>query len=71
MQSLVGTGVALVTPFKKDLSVDGKYLIIASRHIITYNKHETVIEIARDSTNDKSTYISSPDQNRMLQGFTI
>jgi hypothetical protein len=56
---------------EKDLSVDGKYLIIASRHIITYNKHETVIEIARDSTNDKSTYVSSPDQNRMLQGFTI
>jgi hypothetical protein len=56
---------------EKDLSVDGKYLIIASRHIITYNKHETVIEVARDSTNDKSTYVSSPDQNRMLQGFTI
>jgi hypothetical protein len=56
---------------EKDLSVDGKYLIIASRHIITYNKHETVIEIARDSTNDKNTYVSSPDQNRMLQGFTI
>ena len=27
MQSLIGTGVALVTPFKKDFSVDTEALI--------------------------------------------
>lgn len=32
-----------------DKSLSGKYLIIGARHIIKYNKHETVIEVATDS----------------------
>ena len=34
----------------KDQSLSGKYLILASRNIIGYDKHETVIEVATTST---------------------
>ena len=34
-----------------DKTLYGKYLIIATRHIIKYDKHETVLEVATDSTN--------------------
>ena len=33
-----------------DLTLKGKYMIIGARHIIRYDKHETVIEVATDST---------------------
>lgn len=36
----------------RDQSVYGKYLIVATRHIIQQSKHETVIEVATDSTNE-------------------
>ena len=36
----------------RDQSIYGKYLIIATRHIIQQSKHETVIEVATDSTNE-------------------
>jgi hypothetical protein len=34
-----------------DDTMRGKYIILGARHIIRYEKHETVIEIATDSTN--------------------
>jgi hypothetical protein len=34
-----------------DETVSGKYLIIATRHMIGFDKHETVIEVASTSTN--------------------
>ena len=34
----------------EDQSLSGKYLIIATRHIIGYEKHETIIEVATTST---------------------
>lgn len=34
-----------------DQSVRGKYLIVAARHIIRYDRHETILEVATDSTN--------------------
>ena len=34
-----------------DDSVSGKYLIVATRHMIGYDKHETIIEVASTSTN--------------------
>jgi hypothetical protein len=34
-----------------DESLNGKYLIIATRHIIGFEKHETVVELATTSTN--------------------
>lgn len=37
----------------EDLSLSGKYMIIASRNIIRYDSHITVIEIATNTTKDK------------------
>jgi hypothetical protein len=34
-----------------DKSVYGKYLILGTRHIIGYDKHETIIEAVTDSSN--------------------
>jgi hypothetical protein len=32
-----------------DTKMSGKYIIVGVRHIIQYNKHETIIEVASDS----------------------
>lgn len=34
-----------------DYSLYGKYMVVATRHIIKYDKHETVVEVVTDSTN--------------------
>ena len=34
-----------------DESLNGKYIILAARHMFKQNKHETVLEVATDSTN--------------------
>ena len=34
-----------------DESISGKYLIIATRHMIGFDKHETIIEVATTSQN--------------------
>lgn len=51
----------------EDISLNGKYLIVAARHTLTNNKHETLIEVATDSTNDTQTYTSNPQQNELLK----
>jgi hypothetical protein len=50
----------------EEVTLNGKYLIVAARHTITHNKHETLIEIATDSTNDNQVYTSNPQQNELL-----
>lgn len=40
----------------EDTSVSAKYLVIAARHTITYSFHETVIEIATNSTKEPNLY---------------
>ena len=42
-----------------DHSLNGKYLIVATRHIITYEKHETIMEVATDSLNRDKIYQST------------
>jgi hypothetical protein len=37
---------------KVDKSISGKYLIVATRHVISSQKHETFCELATDSTNN-------------------
>lgn len=37
-----------------DKSLSGKYIIIGVRHLIRYDKHETILEVATDSTNFKT-----------------
>ena len=36
----------------KDKTLYGKYLIVATRHIISNNKHDTIIEVVTDSVED-------------------
>lgn len=52
-----------------DYSLSGKYLIVASRHIITHQKHETIIEVATDSNNRKSYYLSTEIQNNFMDFY--
>ena len=37
-----------------DKSLSGKYIITGVRHLIRYDKHETILEVATDSTNYKT-----------------
>ena len=50
----------------EDPSLSGKYLIVAARHVIGLNKHETIIEVASSSTNNPYSIVSHPEQNKKL-----
>jgi hypothetical protein len=50
----------------EDLSLSGKYLIVATRHIIGYEKHETIIEVATTSTANEFVPISNPQQTQEI-----
>lgn len=52
-----------------DKSLSGKYLIVASRHIITFQKHETIIEVATDSNNRDAIYQSTQEQNNAIDYY--
>lgn len=47
-----------------DPSLSGKYLIVGSRQIIGYEKHETVIEVATTSSSNDFIPASNPEQTR-------
>jgi hypothetical protein len=49
-----------------DLSVSGKYLIVGTRHIIGYEKHETIIEVATTSTANEFIPASSSEQTQEI-----
>lgn len=49
-----------------DKTLYGKYLIIGTRHIITYNKHEVVFEAVTDSSNEDAVYKSSQQQSQAV-----
>ena len=50
-----------------DVSLSGKYIIVGSRHIIGYDKHETIIEVATTSTdNDVIPSSVSSQTNEVL-----
>jgi hypothetical protein len=53
-----------------DPSLSGKYIILATRHIIGYEKHETVIEIATTSTENDFIPTNNPQQNQELLNYT-
>ncbi len=46
----------------EDKSLSGKYLIIGTRHVIGYEKHETIIEIATTSSGNEFVPVANPDQ---------
>jgi hypothetical protein len=52
-----------------DKSLNGKYMIIASRHIIGYEKHETIIEIATSSTTVGKILESSVDEVQEIMEY--
>jgi len=49
-----------------DKSIDGKYIIIASRQIIGFDKHETIIEVASSSSTLDFIPASSQEQQNAL-----
>lgn len=49
-----------------DDTLYGKYLIIGTRHMIKYDKHETIVEVATDSTNRQ--LIMSDTQSSRIAG---
>ena len=53
----------------EDPSLSGKYLIVAARHVIGLNKHETIIEVASSSTNNPYSIVSHPEQNKKLLNY--
>jgi hypothetical protein len=52
-----------------DPSISGKYIIVASRHIIGYDKHETIFECATTSTNNEFIPVSNPQQTTQLLNY--
>ena len=52
-----------------DPSLSGKYLIVATRHIIGYEKHETIIEVASSSTDNEFIPASNPEQSRAIAEY--
>ena len=61
------------TSDNKDESLYGKYLIIGARHIINYNKHETIFDAVSDSnSNDPNKYVrTSSIPTEKLREFSI
>ena len=53
----------------KDVSLSGKYIIIGSRHIIGYDKHETIIEVATTSSENSVIPVSSNEQNTQALNY--
>jgi hypothetical protein len=65
-------GILNKSTTEDDKSINGKYLIIASRHIISFEKHETIIEVASDSsTTDFISASSREQQQEILEYGTI
>ncbi len=52
----------------EDRSINGKYLIVASRQIIGYEKHETIIEVASSSSDVE--YVSASDDEQQKEILT-
>jgi len=53
----------------EDQSLSGKYLIIGSRHIIGYEKHETIIEVATTSSSNEFVPVSNPQQQQEILNY--
>jgi len=58
MQSLIGTGVALVTPFKKDYSVD----VDALKAIVNYQIDNGIDYLVVLGTTAESATLSKPEK---------
>ena len=52
-----------------DPGMSGKYLIVASRQMIKYDRHETIIEVASTSTNNEFTAAANPKQTQAYLSY--
>jgi hypothetical protein len=52
-----------------DPSLSGKYVIVATRQIIGYEKHETIIEVATTSTNNEFIPSGNPRQTEAVLNY--
>lgn len=52
-----------------DKSISGKYIITGTRHIISSTRHLTVMEVATDSTNQK-THVNTPEQTKVAVDYS-
>ena len=52
-----------------DVSLSGKYIIVGTRHIIGFNKHETIIEVATTSTDNPVIPVSNPSQTSQALNY--
>ena len=53
----------------EDKSLSGKYLIVASRQIIGYDKFETVIEVATTSSGNDFVPADNPNQTKEILAY--
>ena len=53
----------------EDRSLSGKYLIIAARHVIKQEIHETILELATTSNETEFITQSVPDQNKAIENY--
>lgn len=49
-----------------DVGLSGKYIIVGTRHIISFDKHETIFEAATTSTQNEFVPVSSDEQTRQI-----
>ncbi|MDB2413639.1 dihydrodipicolinate synthase family protein, partial [Flavobacteriaceae bacterium] len=63
MQKFVGTGVALVTPFKKDLSID----FIALSKLVEFNIANGVDYLVINGTTGESVTVSKEERKRIVE----
>ena len=53
----------------EDKSISGKYIIVASRHIIGFEKHETIIEVASSSSDIGFISASDAEQQEEILNY--
>ena len=53
----------------EDKSASGKYMIIASRHVIGLEKHETIIEVASSSSGNDFIPASSAEEVQEIMEY--
>lgn len=53
----------------EDESLSGNYLIVATRHIIKFDRHETIIEVASSSNRSPFVFESNPNQTESVLDY--
>jgi hypothetical protein len=53
----------------EDTSMNGKYIITGTRHILSSTRHTTIIEVASDSSNQQP-HVSTPEQTKAAVDYS-